>query len=404
MLKQRCIDKMSNKKKYKVIDLFSGAGGFGLGFKMAGYNLCLSLEIDKWATDTLSENNKNGMIILKDDIRNYKTRKDILDACKTIPDVVIGGPPCQGFSNAGSFKRKSNDPRNSLFKEFAKWVQYLQPTIFIMENVKGILSRCDSDGIKIIESIRNTFSDVGYSNLNIWTLNAAEYGVPQLRERVFIVGHKRNIDIEPPVKTHYIYKREKGLKKAVTVKKAISDLPKISASEGQEMMEYKIKPKSEYKMWARGDQTILHNHAAMKHTKRIIERFSHINIGESILHVPNKYKEKKRNGNGKISEQSYNMNNRRLDPNKPSCTIPASFYSCFIHPSLNRNITAREAARLQSFPDNYRFMGKRTLISSKLLKRSGSPHYNYLSQYNQIGNAVPPLLSKAIAEHIYSFL
>jgi len=109
---------MSNKKKYKVIDLFSGAGGFGLGFKMAEYDLCLSLEIDQWATDTLSENNRNGMIILKDDIRNYETQKAILDACKIAPDVVIGGPPCQGFSNAGSFKRKPNDPRNTLFKDF----------------------------------------------------------------------------------------------------------------------------------------------------------------------------------------------------------------------------------------------------------------------------------------------
>lgn len=395
---------MSRKKKYKVIDLFSGAGGFGLGFKMAGYELCLSLEIDKWAADTLSENNDNGMIILKDDIRNYETKKDMLEACNTIPDVVIGGPPCQGFSNAGSFKRKSADPRNPLFKDFAKWVQYLQPTIFIMENVKGILSRCDSDGIKIIELIRNTFSNIGYSYLNIWRLNAAEYGVPQLRERVFIVGHKKNIIIEPPPKTHFINKRVNGLKKAITVKEAISDLPKISASEGQEILEYKAKPKSEYQVWARGNQKILYNHIAMKHTKRIIERFSHIDIGESVFHVPAKYKERKRNGNGEISEQSYNMNNRRLDPNKPSCTIPASFYSCFIHPYLNRNITAREAARLQSFPDNYRFMGKRTLISSKLLKRNGSSHYNCLSQYNQIGNAVPPLLSKAIAEHIYSFL
>jgi len=395
---------MSKRKKYKVIDLFSGAGGFGLGFRMAGYDLCLSLEIDQWATDTLSENNDNGMIILKNDIRNYETRKTILNACKNTPDIVIGGPPCQGFSNAGSFRIKPNDPRNSLFKNFAKWVEYLQPTIFIMENVKGILSKCDSKGSRIIEIIRNTFSDIGYSNLNIWALNAAEYGVPQLRERVFIVGHKKNIAMEPPPKTHYINKRVKGIEKAITVKEAISDLPKISASEGQEFMEYEAEPKTEYQIWARRDQKILYNHVAMKHTKRIIERFSHIDIGESVFDVPLKHKERKRNGNGVISEQSFNMNNRRLNPNKPSCTIPASFYSSFVHPYLNRNITAREAARLQSFPDDYRFMGKRTLISSRLLKRNGAPHYSYLSQYNQIGNAVPPLLSKAIAEHIYSFL
>jgi len=395
---------MNRIKRYKVIDLFSGAGGFGLGFKMAGYNLCFSLEIDRWAADTLSENNKNGMFILQDNIRNYKTKKDIQETCTKIPDIIIGGPPCQGFSNAGSLKRDANDPRNFLFKDFAKWVQYLEPTIFIMENVKGIISRCNSSGIKIIEVIKKTFSDIGYSNLNIWTLNAVEYGVPQLRERVFIVGHKKNIVIDAPPKTHYINKKIKGLEKAVTVKEAIYDLPKINASEGQEIQGYKKKPKSKYQIWARGNQKILYNHIAMKHTKRIIERFSHINIGESVSHVSVKYKERKRNGNGAISEQSYNMNNRRLDPSKPSHTIPASFYSSFVHPHLNRNITAREAARLQSFPDNYHFMGKRTLISSKLSKRNGRSDYNYLSQYNQIGNAVPPILSKAIAEHIYSFL
>jgi len=286
----------------------------------------------------------------------------------------------------------------------SKWVQYLEPTIFIMENVKGILSRHNADGDKVIEVIRKTFSDIGYSNINIWALNAAEYGVPQLRERVFIVGHKKNITIDAPLKTHYINKKVKGLKKAITTKEAISDLPKINASEGQEVQKYKKKPKSKYQISIRGNQKVLYNHAAMKHTKRIIERFDHINIGESVSHVSIKYKERKRNGNGEISKQSYNMNNRRLDPDKPSYTIPASFYSSFVHPYLNRNLTAREAARIQSFPDNYRFMGKRTLVSSKLSKKNGNSYYNYLSQYNQIGNAVPPILSKTIANHIYSFL
>lgn len=395
---------MNTARRYKVIDLFAGAGGFGLGFKIAGYNLCFSLEIDKWATDTLFENKEKGVIILQDDIRNYKTKKDMVGVCRKIPDVIIGGPPCQGFSNAGSLKRDPNDPRNSLFKDFANWVQRLDPTIFIMENVKGILSRYNSEGVKIMEVIKKTFSDIGYTNLNIWILNAAEYGVPQLRDRVFIVGHKKNILINAPPKTHYINKKVQGLQKAITVKEAIFDLPKINASEGQKIQEYKKKPKSKYQIWARENQEMLYNHIAMKHTKRIVERFSHINIGESVSHVSIKYKERRRNGNGEISEQSYNMNNRRLDPDKPSHTIPASFYSSFVHPYLNRNITAREAARLQSFPDNYRFMGKRTLISSKLSKRNGRSDYDYLSQYNQIGNAVPPILSKAIAEHIYSFL
>jgi DNA (cytosine-5)-methyltransferase 1 len=142
----------------------------------------------------------------------------------------------------------------------------------------------------------------------------------------------------------------------------------------------------------------------MKHTKRMVERFRHINCGQSVLNAPKEHQARKRNGNGQLSKVSYNSNNRRLHPDRPSYTIPASFYSSFIHPFQHRNLTAREAARIQSFPDRYRFMGKRTIISRKLLERHGRTEYNHLSQYNQIGNAVPPLLAKAIAEHIQNVL
>ena len=120
--------------------------------------------------------------------------------------------------------------------------------------------------------------------------------------------------------------------------------------------------------------------------------------------LPEEYAVKKRNGNGTLSDTPYHMNYRRLDPNKSSYTIPASFYSTFIHPYQNRNITAREAARLQSFPDSYRFMGKRTIISSKLLTLQAKTEDDYLSQYNQVGNAVPPLVSKAIADYLASII
>jgi DNA (cytosine-5)-methyltransferase 1 len=142
----------------------------------------------------------------------------------------------------------------------------------------------------------------------------------------------------------------------------------------------------------------------MKHTKRIVERFKQIKWGMSIKSVASEYSAKKRNGNGASSDVVYDMNNRRLNPEKPSFTIPASFYSTFIHPYQHRNITAREAARLQSFPDSYIFSGKRTVISSKLLQRQNRHTENHLSQYNQIGNALPPLLAKAIAEHISTYL
>jgi len=393
-------------KKINIVDLFAGAGGFSLGFKLTGlYSISCEVEQDNWAADTLRRNRSRHTVVIEDDIQKFKTKEEVLRACgKLSPEVIIGGPPCQGFSNAASRKRDVNDPRNSLFKYFAKWIEHLKPTLFIMENVRGILTRCNSDGVKTIDVIRKTFSDIGYTNLNVWRLNSAEYGVPQFRERVFIVGHIKNITIAPPPKTHFTSKPIKGLRKAVTVNEAFSDLPKIQAAEGTERQQYAGGPRSKYQKWARANQNVLYNHVAMKHTKRIVERFSHIKIGESVSDVSLKHKERKRNGNGEISKVSYNMNNRRLDPKKPSYTIPASFYSSFIHPRLNRNLTAREAARLQSFPDNYRFMGKRTLISSALSARNGVSEHNRLSQYNQIGNAVPPLLAKAIAEHVYPFL
>jgi len=142
----------------------------------------------------------------------------------------------------------------------------------------------------------------------------------------------------------------------------------------------------------------------MDHTKRVVGRYGLILGGLSLNEIPEEFKVRKRNGNGEISESDYNSNYRHLRPNMISYTIPASFYSNFIHPKQPRNITSREAARLQSFPDNYVFKGKRTQISSKLLKQLGKESENYLSQYNQIGNAVPPLLARAVANKIYDFL
>ena len=402
-------------KQIKVIDIFAGAGGFSLGFSLAGYKVTFSLEIDEWAAETLQYNNSE-MKVVREDIRNYKSLSDIYNLCTELPDVIIGGPPCQGFSIAGPAQNGMKDPRNSLFLEFAKWVECLNPKVFIMENVKGILSRKNSDGERVIDIIKKTFDNLGYT-IEVWILNAAEYGIPQIRERVFIVGN--NIGIEKichPEKTHYISNQNGNYKKAsiidikhslipaVSLYNAISDLPELKAGDGEEEQTYTTEPRTEFQLWARSNQEILFNHVAMKHTKRLIDRFKHIGWGQSVLNVPNEHKARKRNGNGQLSETVYHSNNRRLDPNLPSCTIPASFYSSFIHPYQDRNLTAREAARIQSFPDWYRFMGKRTVVSRKLLERNGCDKDNHLSQYNQIGNAVPPLLAKAIAEHIKKIL
>jgi len=392
---------MNNKPK--VIDLFAGAGGFGLGFQLAGYNVICSIEIDEWASETLRVNNPE-MQVIQDDIRNYSSQDKIRQVCNNTPHIIIGGPPCQGFSNVGPSQKKTKDPRNSLFKNFAFWVECLRPQVFIMENVRGILSRRNSEGEKVIDIIHRTF-DKEYK-VETWKINAAKYGVPQIRERVFIVGNRIGInEIKRPQETHYLPDQDisSSMSKAISVWEAISDLPKIEAGEGEDEQPYTDKPGNEFQSWARQGQKILYNHVAMKHTKRLVDRFSHIEYGQSCLNVPNEHATRKRNGNGQISEAPY-KNNRRLHPDKPSYTIPASFYSSFIHPYRHRNLTAREAARIQSFPDVYRFMGKRTVVSSKLLQKLDHPEYDNLSQYNQIGNAVPPLLAKAIAEHIKKFL
>lgn len=391
---------------YTFIDLFAGAGGFGLGFEMAGCKHKLSLEIDKWAYDTLLFNSSKDAKIINANINNYNTRESIEEICPLNPDIIIGGPPCQGFSTAGPIK-DPHDPRNSLFKNYAKWVEVLKPKAFVMENVTGILTRKNGNGEKVIDIILNTFRGLGY-NVEIWKLNAAEYGVPQTRRRIFIVGNMFAKNIGEPEKTHFLKNNPEDinlgeLPAALTIEDAISDLPYIQAHEGTEIQKYLFAPKSDFQRWARQNCEHVYNHVSMKHTSRLIERFKAIMTGTSKLDLPDEFKVLKRGGNGEYSEIDYNSNYRHLKLDMVSYTIPASFYSNFIHPTCPRNITSREAARIQSFPDYYFFQGKRTQISKKLLKKLNKDE-DYLSQYNQIGNAVPPLLAKAIAYRIRIFL
>lgn len=387
--------------------MFAGAGGFSLGFNLAGYDVPLAVEIDKWAADTLRANH-NESEILERDIRDIRSESAIRDIYSGTVDVIVGGPPCQGFSVAGPANKDPKDPRNSLFMEFANWVKVLDPKVFVMENVKGLLTRRNTDKEKVINIIAQSFEELGY-HVDIWLLNAANYGVPQNRERIFIVGNKIGQELHSPAITHgNQFKHEQSsffeivddLFPPLTLWEAISDLPSLSAGEGDEVQEYIALPENDYQASMRDDSELLFNHVAMKHTKRMVERFKHIKWGESGADVPDIHKPRKRNGNGEISITVYDQNNRRLHPYKPSHTIPASFYANFVHPFQDRNLTAREGARIQSFPDNYKFMGKKTLPSKKLLIREGREDEDHLSQYNQIGNAVPPLLAKQIAMHI----
>ena len=365
-----------------IIDLFAGCGGMSLGFEMAGFNIPLAVEKDEWASETYKKNHP-GTKVITQDITGLTDLSDLIPGNVSI-DGIIGGPPCQGFSLSGN--RDKNDPRNSLFMEFVRFVKHYAPTFFVMENVTGILSMKTKDNRLVQDIIREEFSSAGYE-LDTYILNAAEYGVPQSRVRVFFIGLKKGIDYDkekliPPI-TH-----PEG--KQVTIKDAIMDLPQIGSGEGSEKQQYACPAQNAYQKWARKGSRTVYNHIAMKHTGRLIERFSHIGYGQSVADVDREFQQRERGNAGKISSKVYSQNNMRPFPDKPSPTVPASFQSNFVHPYLNRNYTAREGARLQSFPDSYIFCGKRTTMSWE----------KNLSQYQQIGNAVPPLLAYAIAKNM----
>lgn len=369
-----------------VIDLFAGCGGLSLGFEMAGFDIPLAIEKDEWASDTYKCNNKKTKVITSD-IKEIVDLDSLLGRGMVI-DGIIGGPPCQGFSLSGN--RDKNDPRNSLFMEFVRFVKFYKPKFFVMENVNGILSMKTKANKLVKDIILKEYDKAGY-NVKICKLNAAEYGVPQARLRVAFIGIRKDIPYvdEEVAPKPFLFGDEQ-----ITIRDAIMDLPQIEAGEGEEEYDYPQEPMNEYQRWARNGSDKIRNHVAMRHTKRLVERFAQIKYGQSVADVAREYQQRQRGDAGKISGKVYSQNNMRPYPDKPSPTIPASFQSNFVHPYLNRNYTAREGARLQSFPDSFVFLGKRTTMSWE----------KNLSQYQQIGNAVPPLLAKAIAENMKKYL
>ena len=370
----------------KLIDLFSGCGGLSTGYEMAGYEVVLALEKDEWASETYRFNHPNTKVITGD-ITQILNPLELLDENVEI-DGIIGGPPCQGFSLSG--KRDKNDPRNSLFMNFISFVKAYSPKFFMMENVPGILSMETQKGEKVVDLIFDEYEKAGY-NATYFKLNAADYGVPQSRYRVIFIGIRKDLpfnmdDLKPSI-TH-----PEGSQ--ISIADAIMDLPQIEAGQGKEVGDYAANAETEYAKWARGTCNKLYNHVSMRHTQRIIERFKVIPQGGSLADVPEEHMQRQRGNASQISGKTYSQNNMRPYPDRPSPTIAASFQGNFVHPYLNRNYTAREAARLQSFPDWYVFKGKRTTMSWE----------KCLSQYQQIGNAVPPLLARAIAMKIKDYI
>lgn len=346
--------------KPKVLDLFCGCGGLSHGFIQAGYDVLAG--VDHWqdALDTFAFNHKTSQAI-KADLFNVKPEQISDQTGIDKVDVIVGGPPCQGFSIAG--KRLIDDERNQLYKKFVEFVSFYNPRVFLMENVPNIISM-GKGAVK--DEIIEDFSRLGYV-VNYKILLASDYGVPQNRRRAFFVGVKKESD---SVQSFDFPKAT--VNKYVTCEQAISDLPEYSIDDGEV---YPTPPKSEYQELMRANSTSVHNHKVAAHTQKTVDIISQVPDGGNYKDLPNHLQ----------STRKVNIAWTRFSSKKPSFTIDTGHNHHF-HYLYNRVPTVRESARLQSFTDNFVFLNTKT------------------SQYKQVGNAVPPILAEVLAERIKGYL
>lgn len=361
----------------KIIDLFAGCGGLSLGFIQAGFSIEKAVEYDPVIANTYQRNHP-GVDVIVDDIKNIDTSDMFVG---TVADVIIGGPPCQGFSMAGARIRQGfiDDPRNYLFKHYFNVVKAVRPKVFVMENVKGIATM---QGGKIFEEIKRIFQDSDALNGQPYriyhrVINAAEFGVPQRRERMIIIGtlmdnvnidelwEKTIVDLKKEYPTYF---------DEVTVKDAIGNLAMTS----EDGVISNPEPETEYEKYLFSDKKTITNHTKSRHSKVAIERMQQIKNGENFMVLNEQIKS--------VHSGSYG----RLCWDEQASTITTRFDTPaggrFIHPDEDRTLTPREAARIQSFPDSYVFYGDKRSIS------------------RQIGNAVPPKVSFFLARLVENIL
>lgn len=387
------------------IDLFAGCGGLSEGFYRQGYRALAHVEINHWACETLKTRMKYygysdwNESVLEVDI----TRPEILDMlAKTTNssnvDVIIGGPPCQSFSSLGRAKDDkgmNDDPRNYLFESYVRVLNHFKPKFFVFENVTGILN-AQPNGVRIIDVIVKALSE-NY-NVSLRVLNSANYGVPQVRKRVIIIGARKDLGINPEdihnriIMTNYDPEmpqaERNGLMPYVTVRDAIADLPKVLPGCGESVVPYTPKRTNDFmKKICLPSQKVLLDHVARKHNDLDIERYKAMSLNRWTFQELLENRPDLRHEKARVFGNSYTVQWWDL----PSKTIIAHLYkdgNQFIHPDYEqgRTFTVREAARMQSFPDDFVFEGSRT------------------EQFKQIGNAVPPLFAEAIAKAIREYL
>ena len=337
----------------KIIDLFCGIGGLSLGFEQSGFEVLYAVDMWEDAVKTYNHNRQENVahVISVEDFNN-----DVLPALAASNEItgIIGGPPCQGFSTVG--KREVDDPRNKMYLEFYKAVKLANPDFFVIENVKGMLTLNKGAFVKdLLERFGE--NGLGYT-ISYKLLNAADYGVPQNRYRVFYVGIK-NKKFEFPAPYDY----------QLTAKDGISDLLHSDSEH------YGSEPQNEYQKLLRGTQKKPLNQDYTAHTEQTVSIISQIPDGGNIRSLPKEFWEVRK----------YNKAFERMSSVRPSNTIDTGHRNYF-HYAEPRIPTLRESARIQSFPDNFEVLGTRG------------------SQYKQVGNAVPPMLAKVIAEKIKTML
>ncbi|MCK5061857.1 DNA cytosine methyltransferase [Candidatus Parcubacteria bacterium] len=350
------------KNQFKVLDLFSGCGGLSYGLESLGFKIILG--IDNWdiALKTFKRNHSNSEVFLGDLAILFPKKVDKnFDLKKKGIDLIVGGPPCQGFSISG--KRAIDDPRNKLYKSFVNFVNYFKPKAFIMENVPNLLSMGEG---KLKKEIIDDFQSLGYK-IYYKILLASDYGVPQNRRRVFFVGINGSSKYKFLEPTH----GKLGIKK-VTAKDAIGDLPEKDVADESP---YMIKFFSNYQKMMRKRSHGIYNHEAVVHTEKTKKIISMVPDGGNYKDLPKNLQ----------NTRKVNIAWTRFSSSKPSCTIDTGHNHHF-HYKYNRVPTARESARLQSFDDSFIFDGKKN------------------EQIKQIGNAVPPILAAAVGKKLLKIL
>jgi len=355
---------MLNRANITGIDLFAGAGGLSLGAQLAGVTITHAIENNRAAAKTYRTNHSQTKVIEEDVCRIEPPTKQ-----RGSSAILFGGPPCQGFSTSNQRTRTASNPKNWLFSEFFRFAKSLQPDWIVLENVKGLR---ETDQGRFESLILGEFQALGYASV-VWTLCAEDYGVPQKRYRLFFVGRRKGNIPEPP---------PPRIEEVVTVRAGIADLPELAVGSKVDTLAYRRIRPSAYAVAMRQGATSCTGHLVSENNALVQKRYPHIPPGGNWRDIP---KRLMKNYTNLIDNRSRHTGiYRRLAWDEPSVVIANYRKNMLIHPEQHRGLSVREACRLQSFPDSYRF--------------SGSIGF----QQQQVSNAVPPLLAKAVFAQIIS--